>query len=104
MRALITGIKGFTGRYAAAALRDAGWEVVGIGAQPEDGDPSYRQVDLGDAEGLRRAVSALRPDAVLHLAAIAFVGHGDPEAFYRINLIGTRHLLAAPAAADHAPA
>lgn len=103
MRALITGIKGFTGHYAATSLRDAGWEVVGIGAQPGNGEADYRQVDLGDAQGLRAAVTAFRPDAVLHLAAIAFVGHGDPEAFYRVNLIGTRQLLAALAGADRVP-
>ncbi|MFA7666742.1 MAG: NAD-dependent epimerase/dehydratase family protein, partial [Burkholderiaceae bacterium] len=103
MRALITGITGFTGGYVAQALRDAGWEVVGLGSQAGDGDPAYRQVDLGDAEGLRRAVADWRPDAVIHLAAVAFVGHDDAEAFYRVNLIGTRALLAALAGADHAP-
>jgi nucleoside-diphosphate-sugar epimerase len=29
----------------------------------------------------------------VHLAAIAFVGHADAEAFYRVNLIGTHNLL-----------
>jgi nucleoside-diphosphate-sugar epimerase len=32
---------------------------------------------------------------VVHLAAIAFVGHADAEAFYRVNLIGTYNLLSA---------
>jgi nucleoside-diphosphate-sugar epimerase len=35
---------------------------------------------------------------VVHLAALAFVGHGAADAFYQVNLIGTRNLLEAIAA------
>ncbi|MCK2089609.1 GDP-mannose 4,6-dehydratase [Thauera aromatica] len=102
-RALITGIKGFTGRYLAAELERCGWEVWGIGFHAETGDTRYRCVDLADAAGLEAAVAEIQPDAVVHLAAIAFVGHGEPEAFYQVNLIGTRTLLAALAACDKTP-
>lgn len=102
-RAFITGIKGFTGHYVAAELANHGWDVCGIGSQPGSDEARYRQVDLLDADGLRQAVADWQPDAVVHLAAIAFVGHGDAEAFYRVNLLGTRHLLAALAAADKKP-
>jgi len=102
-RALITGIKGFTGQYVAAELERHGWEVWGLGSHPEAGDARYRCMDLADAAGLEAAVAEIRPDAVVHLAAIAFVGHGKPEAFYHVNLIGTRNLLAALAASDKTP-
>lgn len=102
-RALITGVKGFTGRYVAAELEAHGWEVWGTGAHDEPGGARYRHVDLADAAGLREVISEVRPDAVVHLAAIAFVGHGDADAFYRVNLIGTRNLLAALAAAAQRP-
>jgi hypothetical protein len=45
----------------------------------------------------------VRPDVVAHLAAIAFVGHGDVEQIYRVNVAGTRNLLEALAALEHKP-
>ena len=103
MRALITGIKGFTGRYVAAELQAAGWEVFGIGAHEEVGDTRYWRADLGDLARLRQVVADVKPDAVVHLAAVAFVGYGDAEAFYRVNLVGTRNLLEALASVDRPP-
>lgn len=102
-RVLITGIKGFTGRYVAAELERHGWEVCGIGSHEEAGDTRYRRVDLLDTTGLRTVIAEVQPDAVVHLAAIAFVGHGDADAFYTVNLIGTRNLLAALAECGKTP-
>ena len=102
-KALVTGLKGFTGRYVAAELAAHGWEVWGLGSHPDAADPSYRCADLADAAALQRVVAEVRPDAVLHLAAIAFVGHGEADDFYRVNLLGTRHLLAALAALPDPP-
>mgnify|MGYP003667555280 CR=1 FL=1 len=94
-RVLVTGICGFTGRYLATELEAHGWEVWGMGVEVRRDAPRYRSADLTDSAALRAAVGEIRPDAVVHLAGIAFVGHGDAEAFYRVNLIGTRNLLAA---------
>lgn len=102
-RALITGIKGFTGQYVAAELERHGWDVWGIGSHCATNDARYRRVDLADIEGLSTVVSEVLPDVVVHLAAIAFVGHGHAEAFYRVNLIGTRNLLAAIGACKKKP-
>ncbi|MFG0682798.1 GDP-mannose 4,6-dehydratase [Pseudomonas sp. xss_4] len=101
-RALVTGIHGFTGRYMAAELRANGYEVIGIGSQPSAA-PDYHQVDLADGPGLRALLAELQPDVIVHLAAIAFVGHGAADAFYQVNLIGTRNLLEAIAACGKAP-
>lgn len=102
-RALVTGLHGFTGRYVAAELEAHGWEVWGLGAHPAAGEARYRCADLTDPVATRSVVDEVQPDAVVHLAAIAFVGHGDAEAFYRVNVIGTRNLLAALHAADKTP-
>ena len=106
-RVLVTGLAGFTGRYVQAALQQRGWQVWGLGVQPAPAHASathYLQADLHDGAALAQAVAQARPHAVIHLAAIAFVGHGDADAFYRINLLGTRHLLAALAALPQPPA
>ena len=102
-RALITGIKGFTGRYVAVELAAHDWDVWGTGAHDEPDDTRYLQANLEDGHALETVVEAVQPDAVVHLAAIAFVGHGDAEALYRTNTIGTRNLLAALAGATKTP-
>jgi nucleoside-diphosphate-sugar epimerase len=88
-RVLVTGIEGFTGRNVAAELERAGYEACGLSAV--DG----ARVDLLDAAAVHAAVERIRPQAVIHLAAIAFVAHGDVDGIYRTNIVGTRHLLAA---------
>jgi len=101
-RVLVTGHKGFTGHYVVAALRAAGHEVLGLVDQPENLDSS--SVNLLDRAAVARAVADARPDAVIHLAAIAFVAHGDADEMYRTNVVGTRHLMESLAALPTAPA
>ena len=99
---LITGADGFTGRYLAQTLHEAGHEVHGLvqRAVPEGvyGVSVCHVADLSDAQGLAQVVKAVQPDKVAHLAAIAFVAHGDATAMYNTNLVGTRNLLEALAA------
>lgn len=101
-RALITGIHGFTGRFMAAELAAQGCEVVGMGRQPSR-EAGYFQVDLADTAALHKALADIQPDIVVHLAAVAFVGHGVADAFYQVNLIGTRNLLEAIEACGKTP-
>jgi len=99
MRALITGVQGFTGRYLAIELHKAGYDVFGLAqlpdAVPPRGVKHVYACDLADPLCLTRVVAEVQPDVVIHLAAIAFVAHGDIDAMYRTNLIGSRHLLEA---------
>jgi GDP-6-deoxy-D-talose 4-dehydrogenase len=102
-KALITGIKGFTGHYMAAELSAAGYEIFGLGSSSSQQDGHYFQVDLTDAAQVKHALDCIAPDVVVHLAAIAFVGHANPNAFYDVNLSGTRNLLQALADGDKKP-
>jgi GDP-4-dehydro-6-deoxy-D-mannose reductase len=54
-------------------------------------------VNLKDAAALAREVAAAQPDAVLHLAAIAFVPESfqNPRETYEVNFFGTFNLLEA---------
>ncbi|MET3652785.1 GDP-mannose 4,6-dehydratase [Dyella japonica] len=98
--ALITGIHGFTGQYVHAELMEAGYDVVGLS---HEAGPGVHAANLCDRDAVAAVVKQVQPDVVIHLAAIAFVAHGDADAIYRTNVSGTRNLLEALAALSHAP-
>ena len=91
-RVLITGIRGFTGRYMAAEMASAGYRVFGLGMFPST-EADYFHADLNDKAALQTAIDHILPDVVIHLAALAFVGHGNANDFYQVNVMGTRNLL-----------
>ncbi|GAA3957713.1 GDP-mannose 4,6-dehydratase [Allohahella marinimesophila] len=101
-RVLITGSEGFTGHYLVKELESAGYEVIGLGSHAST-SPGHVQADLIDSASLKAALAKIQPDVVVHLAALAFVGHGDPNQFYQVNLIGTRNLLEAVSASGKIP-
>jgi nucleoside-diphosphate-sugar epimerase len=93
-RVLVTGRYGFTGQYVARALASAGWQVWGGCSRPtKEMGPFDRVADLTDHTSVTEMINDVRPDAVVHLAGIAFVGHGSVDDFYNVNLLGTRNLL-----------
>jgi nucleoside-diphosphate-sugar epimerase len=102
-RALITGLRGFTGYYMAQELTAAGYRVYGTVMPGEELGPDINAVDLCDREAVARMVDEVQPDVVAHLAGIAFVAHADSELIYRVNVVGTRNLLEALAAGKHRP-
>lgn len=108
MKALITGIAGLTGRHLAYELSQAGYEVFGVAHKsPEKVIPASKSVyfcDLDNTAALSHVIEKVQPDVVIHLAAIAFVAHGDIETIYRTNLIGSRNLLEAISRSSKLPA
>src|ERR1039457_1632053 len=94
---LLTGAAGFTGHYLRKALEIHGYDVVPL--QVEGANPC----DLTDLAATESAVRDARPDAVIHLAALSFVGHEHPEEFYRVNVFGTLNLLRALAGLERPP-
>ncbi|RZF24768.1 NAD-dependent epimerase/dehydratase family protein [Paraburkholderia sp. UYCP14C] len=104
IRTLVTGASGFTGRYLVEKLRARGHTVIetmGAGDQPET--PTRLRLDITSPDACRSAIDRVRPDYIVHLAAISFVGHDDPLDFYRVNVIGTLNLLEACAQIGHTP-
>jgi nucleoside-diphosphate-sugar epimerase len=102
-RALITGLRGFTGYYMARELTAAGYRVYGTVMPGEELGPDIFAVDLCDREAVARMVDDVQPDVVAHLAGIAFVGHANVDLIYRVNVVGTRNLLEALANGKHRP-
>ena len=104
---LITGAQGFTGRHMAAEMSEAGYNVLGLthGASSANSSDSITMLacDLLDRVGLAAVVAQAAPDFVVHLAGIAFVVHGDADAIYRTNVVGTRNLLEALTSNKHKP-
>lgn len=99
--ALVTGACGFTGRYVTDALHARGYRVTGLtqtGADASAGTDCLHELhacDLLDRACLLELIERIQPTHVVHLAAIAFVAHGDTDAIYRTNIVGTRNLLEA---------
>lgn len=91
MKILLTGARGFTGCIFAEAAIHAGHDVVTL------------QANLTDLAAMVDEVAATSADAVVHLAAISFVGHADEAAFYAVNTVGTCNLLAALSALSVKP-
>lgn len=92
-RILVTGAAGFVGGHLLPALASAFPETELL----------TRAFDVTEPEAVHAAVAAHRPDAVVHLAAIAAPREAtnDPTRAWRVNLDGTLNL--ARALLRHAP-
>ena len=96
MKALVTGGGGFLGKAIVRQLLARGDSVRSLSRR---GYPDltalgvdHHSGDIGDAEAVRRAVQGC--EIVFHAAAKAGVW-GPYEAFYRANVLGTRHVIEA---------
>lgn len=102
-RALITGAAGFTGMHLCDYLEGQGYEVLGLqrpGATLSDeNDSRFLVGDILDKDTMVDLIRQFDPTHVFHLAAIAFVAHGEPVDIYRVNVLGTEMLLSALAEA-----
>ncbi|MCG8516438.1 MAG: NAD-dependent epimerase/dehydratase family protein [Pseudomonadales bacterium] len=99
---LVTGASGFTGDHLIPALQQRGYRVTGTGHHDLPA-AQIRAMDLTDPAQVREVVNEAKPDYVIHLAALSFVAHPTPEDFYRVNTLGTEHLLAALSELPTAP-
>jgi dTDP-4-dehydrorhamnose reductase len=92
MRIYITGADGTLGRALVQELRaDArtvDWPLLGV---------SIADFDIGDEGAVAASIASFRPDAVLHLAAIAVTApcETDPALALRVNVAGVHHVAAA---------
>jgi dihydroflavonol-4-reductase len=99
VKALVTGSSGFIGSRLAAALVGQGAEVralhrAGSRLDALDGLPVRHFIgDVLDVDGLRRAMAGC--DVVFHVAAVASYWRATADEVYRVNVDGTRHVLAA---------
>ena len=116
LRVLVSGGAGFIGGHLVGSLLDRGDEVSIV----DNFDPFYPErikrralgplltrgarlfeTDIRDEEGVKAAFAAARPEAVVHLAALAGVRPSlvDPQRYMDVNVRGTANLLEAARAA-----
>ena len=95
MRALVTGGRGFVGRWLTEHLEASGDAVTATG----------EEVDVTDGARVREFVAEVAPDAIYHLAGQASVGRSwdDPAATFTVNATGTVNVLDAARRLDAPP-
>ncbi len=103
---LVTGGAGYVGSHAAKVLARAGYPVVVYdnlkrGHREAVRWGPFEEGDLHDTERLREVLERHRVGAVLHFAALAYVGESmqQPELYFHNNVVGTLSLLNAMRAA-----
>ncbi|MBW4699345.1 MAG: UDP-glucose 4-epimerase GalE [Aphanocapsa lilacina HA4352-LM1] len=99
---LVTGGAGYIGSHVVLALQAAGFEVLVYdnlvyGHAEFVPAPMLIRGDLEDRVGLARLFAAHPLEAVIHMAAYAYVGESvtKPAVYYRNNVYGTLCLLEA---------
>ena len=115
MRIFVTGGAGYIGSHIIAELLSGGFDVFSVDDFSNSRPSVYatlerlsgrtfetEDLDLRDGRRLRRAMSAFRPDAVIHLAGLKSVEESvsDPLRYYDCNLVGTIRLMEAMAEAS----
>ena len=96
MRIGVTGARGFVGRWLEAELVASGHEVIGVD-QPE--------LDVCDPDRVGAWLRETAPDAVAHLAGVAFGpdARADPATAFAVNVGGTTSLMNAAATLTRPP-
>lgn len=101
-KVFITGIKGFTGRYLEDYLSFKGFIVFGTTfTEPKAKNHFY--CDILDKDSLLDVLSKVKPNYVIHLAAISFVASENIQKIYDVNILGTLNLLEAIEKLDFIP-
>ena len=105
MKVLITGITGFVGSYLAEHLLAQGDEVYGTVRWRSRLDNINHiknkvkliETDIRDSYSIEKAIRAVEPDVIFHLAAQSFVhtSFHAPQETLSTNIIGTINLLEA---------
>lgn len=97
-RVLVTGAAGFTGQHLLERLAQEGHSLHGLVHRATGNQAlldAEHVADLRDLASVAQIVDEVEPEYVVHLAAIAFVAHGDAAELYSSNILGTRNLLQA---------
>lgn len=93
-RILITGINGFTGVHLERYLAEKGFDVYGTVIDTPLNSKHF-QCDITQMDQIDTIIAELRPDYLIHIAAISFPGESNASLIYDVNVIGTENILKA---------
>ena len=85
MKVLVTGVKGQLGHDVMNELAKRGYEGVGVDVE---------EMDITDAEAVRRVMEEVRPDKMVHCAAWTAVDAAEDqqEICRKVNVDGTENI------------
>lgn len=89
---LITGINGFTGKYLETYFLAQGFDVYGT-VFSKSTAKNHISCDIRKKSEIENVLSLVKPDYIIHLAAVSFVGESDASLIYDINVLGTENIL-----------
>ena len=99
MKALITGVDGFVGKYLFEYLLEQGYEVYGttISENYKNDEINLIKMNLLDVEQVNKVINDIKPDKIFHLAGQSAVGLSwkEPALTVSVNVNGTVNLLEA---------
>jgi nucleoside-diphosphate-sugar epimerase len=89
MRIVVTGGSGRIGSATAAALREAGHEVLTLDQRPPANlEAPHRVIDLRNRDAVRQAIEGY--EAICHIGEIPGIYNNDPQGTFQANVtIGT---------------
>ena len=91
-KVLITGINGFTGVHLEKYLSQQGFDVFGTVIDIPERENHF-QCDITHKREVKNIISNIRPDYVVHIAAVSFVGESNASLIYDVNVVGTENIL-----------
>lgn len=91
-KVFITGINGFTGKHLEKHLTEKGFLVFGSTLDKTSATNHFK-CDILNEKLLFDVLNKVKPNYVIHLAAISFVASKKQENIYTVNVFGTINLL-----------
>lgn len=97
MKILVTGASGFVGKYLVKLLLSHEHEVVALGLNNANLSIPVYEADILDYEAVLTCMKQVKPDAVIHLAAISNVplSWENPGLTIDVNIHGTTNVFQA---------
>ena len=94
-RLLVTGASGFLG-WNISQVPQSSWKLIGIHQKNVPSNIESYPIDLTKKEEVFKILKQIKPNAILHMAAISNVGYceKEPNKSYQINVESSKHLAA----------